>query len=50
MVLDCSLSLVCVLMVAMYLLGGSNDVIIEHIKATCSSCDCLVGHRAKTYL
>ena len=27
-------------MMAMYLLGGSNDVIIEHIEATCS-CDYL---------
>ena len=35
-------------MVAMYLLGGSNDVIIEHIEATCS-CDCLLGHRANIY-
>ena len=36
-------------MVTMYLLGVNNDVIIEHIKATCS-CDCVLGHRANTYL
>ena len=36
-------------MVAMYLLGGTNDVIIEQSEATCS-CDCLLGHRANTYL
>ena len=34
-------------MVNMYLLGVINDVIIEQGEATCSSCDCLLGHKAK---
>ena len=34
-------------MMTMYLLGVSNDVIIEQGEATCSSCDCLLGHKAK---